>query len=348
MASRLALLAFVFALVVNVVAASSSPSSQHRRRPRQEPSYLKFVPNATDFPSEDYYDYIIMGGGTAGCSLAATLSSRFRVLQLEKGGVAYGNRNLMTQEGFLAALMDVNNFDSPTQAFTSEDGVPNVRGRILGGNSAINAGFYSHADHESYKRSTSKWDLKLVNDSHELVERATVFRPDLRNWQSAVRDGLLQAGIDPYNGYCFDHVVGTKTSGSTFDTLGRRHSAADLLKYAKPLNIRVAVHATVEKVLLASSTSSPVSRQSTVGVVFRDRSGRYHHAMLRKHGEVLLSAASIGTPQLLLLSGFSPRPCLPYLEIPVHAHAAESAKAIASPARSVHSNPGKVLKIAKR
>ena len=39
-----------------------------------------------------------------------------------------------------------------------------------------------------------------VNQSYEWVERAIVFRPELQNGQSAVRDGLLEAGVDPYNG----------------------------------------------------------------------------------------------------------------------------------------------------
>ena len=107
---------------------------------------MGFVFNATDFPSEDYYDYIIVGGGTAGCPLAATLSEYSRVLVLERGGVPYGKPNLMTQEGFLTTLMEVDAFDPPAQAFTSEDGVPNARGRVLGGSSAINAGFYSRAN----------------------------------------------------------------------------------------------------------------------------------------------------------------------------------------------------------
>ena len=51
---------------------------------------------------------------------------------------------------------------------------------------------------------------------------------ELRNWQSSVRDGLLEAGVDPYNGFS---LVGTKIGGSTFDGSGRRHSAADLLNY---------------------------------------------------------------------------------------------------------------------
>ena len=106
--------------------------------------------NAKNFPSEDYYDYIIVGGGTAGCPLAATLSQSYRVLVLERGGVPYGNPNLMTQERFLATLTEVDTFDSHAQA---EDGVPNARGHILGRNSSINAGFYSGADQQFYQKS---------------------------------------------------------------------------------------------------------------------------------------------------------------------------------------------------
>jgi mandelonitrile lyase len=39
-------------------------------------------------------------------------------------------------------------------------------------------------------------DLNVVNQSYEWVEKAIVFRPDLRNWQSAVRDGLWRLGLN--------------------------------------------------------------------------------------------------------------------------------------------------------
>ena len=87
-------------------------------------------------PSEDHYDYIIVGGGTAGCPLAATLSQYYRVLVVERGGVPHDNPNLMTQEGFLNALTDVDTYTLPAQPFTSEDGVPNARGRVLGESAA--------------------------------------------------------------------------------------------------------------------------------------------------------------------------------------------------------------------
>ncbi|KAI3474552.1 hypothetical protein Pfo_029469 [Paulownia fortunei] len=116
------------------------------------------------------------------------------------------------------------------------------QGQRTGDNSTINAGFYSRADQEFYHKLGVNWDLRVVNKSYEWVEKAVVFRPELRNWQSSVRDGLLEAGVDPYKGFS---LVGTKIGGSTFDGSGRRHSAADLLNYENPVNIKVAVYATI-------------------------------------------------------------------------------------------------------
>ncbi|KAL6495983.1 hypothetical protein OROGR_030546 [Orobanche gracilis] len=306
---------YLLLLIVTTLISLPGSSSQ------QSPAYLGFLSDATEFPSEDYYDYIIVGGGTAGCPLAATLSENFRVLVLERGGISFADPNLMNPNGFLTTLMEVDDYESPAQAFTSEDGVPNARGRVLGGSSAINAGFYSRADQDFYKRSGINWDLRMVNQSYEWVEKAIVFRPDLKNWQSAVRDALLEAGIDPYHGFSLDHVVGTKIGGSTFDSSNTRHSAADLLNYANPLNIKVVVHASVERVLLASASPDNSDKSvSAIGVVFRDRTGRYHHAMVQDKGEVLLCAGALGSPQLLLLSGIGPRPYLASWGIPVSRH----------------------------
>nr|GEW99939.1 putative reverse transcriptase domain-containing protein [Tanacetum cinerariifolium] len=65
---------------------------------QQSPSYTQFVVNATQIPIQDTYDYIIVGGGTAGCPLAATLSKNYRVLLLERGGLPTTSPNVMTRE----------------------------------------------------------------------------------------------------------------------------------------------------------------------------------------------------------------------------------------------------------
>lgn len=138
---------------------------------------------------------------------------------------------------------------SPAQPFISEDGVVNARARVLGGGSAINTGFYTRAS-PSYVTKAG-WDGSLVNQSYELVEKKVAFEPPMLQFQSAVRDGLLEAGVQPYNGFTYDHIYGTKVGGTIFDKNGKRHTAADLLEYANPSRITVYLHAVVHKVLFS-------------------------------------------------------------------------------------------------
>ena len=75
-----------------------------------------------------------------------------------------------------------------------------------------------------------------MNQSYKWVEKAIVFRPELKNWQSPVRDGLLEVGVDPYIRFSLDHSVGTKIGGSTFDSIGKRYSAIDQAIFFLPQN----------------------------------------------------------------------------------------------------------------
>lgn len=90
------------------------------------------------------YDYIIVGGGTAGCPLAATLSQKYSVLVLERGGAPFGNVNVSFMQNFHISLADTSS-SSASQFFVSTDGVFNSRARVLGGGTSINAGFYTRA-----------------------------------------------------------------------------------------------------------------------------------------------------------------------------------------------------------
>ncbi|KAJ6672027.1 hypothetical protein OIU85_013381 [Salix viminalis] len=211
---------------------------------------------------------------------------------------------IMNIANFANSLSDTSP-NSASQQFISEDGVYNARARVLGGGSALNAGFYTHASDDYVKQ--AGWIPEFVEKSYEWVESKVAFEPPMLEWQSAVRDGLVEVGVLPYNGFTYDHIYGTKVGGSIFDKYGHRHTAADLLEYAEPRNISVYLHATVHKILF-TETGKPWPRPRAYGVVFEDSLGLKHWAYLRKSSmnEIILSAGALGSPQLLMLSGIGP------------------------------------------
>jgi mandelonitrile lyase len=104
--------------------------------------------NASEFPLEDYYNYIIVGSGTTGCPLATTQSQIHHVF--EHGRLSHEKTNLINQGGFLNTLLNANNQESPTQSFVSEYSIVNTSGCVLGSSSTINTGFYSRANHKLF------------------------------------------------------------------------------------------------------------------------------------------------------------------------------------------------------
>ncbi|KAM2362644.1 hypothetical protein ACFXTH_004772 [Malus domestica] len=228
--------------------------------------YLKFVYNATDLPLGEKYDYIVVGGGTSGCPLAATLSAKYSVLVLERGSLPTAYPNLLNQDGFLYNLYQEDDGNTPVQGIMSEDVIPTERGRILGGTSMINAGVHARANISFYNESGIEWDMDLVNKTYKWVEN------------TIVGDELLNKG--------------------------------------DPNNLRVAVHATVEKIIF-STLSKKSTNLSATGVIYRDSNGRSNRALVHDKGEIILSSGTIASPQLLLLSGIGPKSYLSSLKIPV-------------------------------
>ncbi|MFS7905926.1 putative glucose-methanol-choline oxidoreductase, FAD/NAD(P)-binding domain superfamily [Helianthus anomalus] len=120
---------------------------------------------ATKAPKVSFYDYIVIGGGTAGIPLATTLSTNYSVLLLERGGSPYGNPNITQVMNFGSYFLDTSP-NSPSQRFIS--GVINARPRVLGGGTSINAGFYSRGE-PKFNKEARLMDKRLIRESYEEV-----------------------------------------------------------------------------------------------------------------------------------------------------------------------------------
>ncbi|EFJ10124.1 hypothetical protein SELMODRAFT_427468 [Selaginella moellendorffii] len=249
---------------------------------------VSFIREANSTTLEHKYDYIVVGGGTAGCAIAATLSQRYKVLVLERGGSPYGNPLLLRIENSGNTFANPGGLEAPNQAFTSEDGVASIRPNVLGGGSSINGAVYNRAPDEFI--SDAKLDKNLVESSYAWVEKVVASRPrNFSAFQNSIRGALLEVGVTPDFGFTYKYVVGTKTTGNTFDSHGQRHPSSDLLlAYANHKNIDVLLHATVYKVLLQGGGSR--------GVLYTDNLGRSHTALLSsERSEVIISAGALGT-----------------------------------------------------
>jgi len=280
------------------------------------------------------FDYVIVGGGSAGCVLANRLSENpaNRVCLFEAGGA--GKNPLITMPmGFSVLAMLPGDwyglnwrFDTTPQAQLNNRNGFQPRGRGLGGSSAINAMIYIRGSKQDYDRWAAlgadgwAWDdvfpyfLKSEdnergeNDYHRRGGELAV--SDLR-YNNPLSDIFLTAAQSiqyPMN----EDFNGARQEGLGYYQVTQKNgqrwsSAAAFLEPVKQrANLEVITNAHVEKALFVE--------HRVQSVVFREGRRRKKVDVDR---EAIFSAGAFQSPQLLMLSGIGPHKHLSDHNVPV-------------------------------
>lgn len=269
--------------------------------------------------SSDSFDYVIVGGGSAGCVLANRLSEdpSVSVALIEAGGEH--NKFLINMPlGYGKTIYSPKySWDMHTRP---EPGSENQtfylpRGRLLGGSSSINGLLYIRGQHQDYDdwaaAGASGWSWADVKPYFKKSEDQCRGENE---WHGVggplrvedARDGypieraMIEAGVnaglernDDFNGAS---QAGIGRYQATMKS-GQRWSAANayLDSVRSRSNLTVVTKAVAERVEFTGRRAS--------GVVVRQGNARRQLAATR---EVLLSAGSLQSPQLLQLSGIGP------------------------------------------
>jgi choline dehydrogenase len=266
------------------------------------------------------FDYIVVGGGSAGCVVASRLSedSNVSVCLLEVGGP---DKSIFIHApaGVVAMLpIPFNNWafkTVPQKGLNGRQGYQ-PRGKVLGGSSSINAMLYVRGGRHDYDHwaelGNTGWSYQDVlpyfkkaehNETHTDSEYHGTGGPqnvaELRS-PSAVNTMFLDAcalhGI-PYN----PDYNGAEQFGAfmyqVFHKNGERHSAAKayITPHLSRPNLSVKTNTVTTQILFEGTRA--------VGVRI-DRGGQVSE--LRARREVIVSAGAFGSPQLLMASGVGP------------------------------------------
>ncbi|KAI9454085.1 GMC oxidoreductase, partial [Russula earlei] len=279
------------------------------------------------------YDYVIVGGGTAGSVLASRLSEdpNVTVLVIEAGNS--NDKVLLTRiplawPQILKSPVDWN-YQTVNQPHAGNRPHDVPRGKVLGGTSSINALIYQHCSPEDFdeweRLGAAGWGYK---DLHPYFIKSEQYIPHPNHPGVQASDHgsngpwkITYADNPPIHNILIDacEELGVKRipdfntakgqmGVSTFHTYidkGQRYSPA--VAYLTPTvlkrpNLTIAVNTIVEKVLIDESGPEPCA----VGVEI-SKSPISPKYCITANREIILCGGAVATPHILLVSGVGPQ-----------------------------------------
>ncbi len=263
----------------------------------------------------DEYDYIVVGGGSAGCIVAAELANdpRNRVLLLESGPSAEEHPETLVAAGYKEAFINdavMGERFSVPQAHAANHRIFAGTGTVMGGSGSVNGMVYTRGAREDYAEWPEGWHWDDNQEDFEAIEKT--LRPHQRpatKWTEACIASAEEHGFtrkQDLNDGNMSNVIGYEWM--SYEGEDRRSSYVAFIKDAgERANLTVLTGARAHRIVFTAEK--------------RARAVEFEHAgELKRAGatkQITLCAGALETPKLLMLSGVGPGEHLRTFDIPV-------------------------------